>query len=234
MFFIFPIRDSIPSLKKPRVTRAIVIINIVIYIFQFLASNKTNTAIIFKYGFIANRFTDEIFGGQFSVGSFYPFITSMFLHGGFIHLVGNMWILWIFGDNVEDRLGHFKFFVFYILSGVAAMGCHFIFGPTSPIPAIGASGAIAGVMGAYFILFPHARIITFIPIFIIPLFIRIPAVIHLGVWFILQVYSGALNSMGGSAGNGVAWWAHIGGFIWGILLLKIFDTQKHKRYPYYK
>lgn len=231
---MFPIRDNIRSLRKPHVTRIIVVLNVLIYLFQFLMPNAVNRVFIFNYGFIPRRFTSAILSGQFSVNDLYPLATSMFLHGSLMHLVGNMWILWIFGDNVEDRLGHFRFALFYLLSGAAAMGCHFITNPGSPVPAIGASGAIAGVMGAYFVLFPYSRIITFIPIFIIPFFIRVPAVIYLGIWFILQVYSGTLNSLVGVTGGGVAWWAHIGGFLCGILLLKLLYAPRYSRPVYYE
>lgn len=230
---MFPIRDNIRSLRKPYVTHTIVIMNAVIYLFQILLPDAANRTLIFNYGFIPKRFTNAVLGGQFSIEDLYPLATSMFLHGSLMHLVGNMWIFWIFGDNVEDRLGHFKFALFYILSGAAAMVCHFLVSPGSPAPAIGASGAIAGVMGAYFVLFPYSRIITFVPIIIIPFFIRVPAVIYLGIWFILQVYSGTLNSLVGGAGEGVAWWAHIGGFICGILLLKLMYTAKCRRPVYY-
>jgi membrane associated rhomboid family serine protease len=230
---MFPIRDNIRSLKKPYVTKAIVIIDAIVFLFQLLLPDDASMGLIFKYGFIPKRFTNAIVEGQFSIECLYPFATSMFLHGSLVHLVGNLWILWIFGDNVEDRLGHFKFALFYILSGIAAMLCHYLVGPGSSAPAIGASGAIAGVMGAYFVMFPYSKIITFVPIIFIPLFIRVPAVIYLGIWFILQVYSGSLNSLMGGAGSGVAWWAHIGGFLCGILLLKPMNKSKYRRPVYY-
>jgi hypothetical protein len=141
----------------------------------------------------------------------------MFLHGGFWHLLGNMWSLYIFGDNVEDRLGPFRYLVFYFLCGIVSGLSHLIFNPFSNMPTIGASGAIAGVMGAYFILHPRARILTLIPIIIIPYFVEIPAFLFLGFWFVLQFYNVAI-----SQGNfsGIAWWAHIGGFVFGMILLK--------------
>jgi membrane associated rhomboid family serine protease len=230
---MFPIRDNIRSLKKPYVTKAIVIINAIVFLFQILLPDAARRALIFEYGFIPNRFTNSILEGHLNIKYLYPFATSMFLHGSLVHLIGNLWIFWIFGDNVEDRLGHFKFALFYILSGIAAMLCHYLVDPGSLVPAIGASGAIAGVMGAYFVMFPYSRIITFVPVIFIPLFIRVPAVIYLGIWFILQVYSGSLNSLMGGAGGGVAWWAHIGGFLCGILLLKPMYKSKYRQPVYY-
>jgi hypothetical protein len=146
--------------------------------------------------------------------------TFMFLHGGFMHLIGNMWSLYIFGDNVEDRLGSARYIVFYLLCGLASGMTHLLFNLHSNIPTIGASGAIAGVMGAYFILYPGSRILTLIPIIIIPWFVEIPAFFFLGIWFLLQFLNAAGSS--GQAG-GIAWWAHIGGFIFGIVFLKLLD-----------
>jgi hypothetical protein len=146
--------------------------------------------------------------------------TFMFLHGGFLHLIGNMWSLYIFGDNVEDRLGPARYVVFYLLCGLASGLSHMLLNAHSNIPTIGASGAIAGVMGAYFILYPGSRILTLIPIIFIPWFVEIPAFFFLGIWFLLQFINAAGSS--GQAG-GIAWWAHIGGFVFGILFLKLFD-----------
>jgi membrane associated rhomboid family serine protease len=230
---MFPLRDNIRSYRKPHITRAIVILNALIYIIQFIMPEKINRMIIYNYGFIPLRFARDIMSRQFSAQNFIPLATSAFLHGSWAHLIGNMWTLWIFGDNIEDRLGHFRFAVFYILSGAVAMGFHFLFNAGSSIPAIGASGAIAGVMGAYFVLFPHSRIITLVPIFIIPFFIRVPALIYLAIWFFMQVYSGTINSILGGAGSGVAWWAHIGGFVSGIVLLKLLYPERYRKPVYY-
>ena len=149
----------------------------------------------------------------------FSFVSFMFLHGGFWHLLGNMWSLYIFGDNVEDRLGHLRYLIFYIICGIASGLSHLVLNFNSNVPTIGASGAIAGVMGAYFILHPRARILTLIPIFFIPYFLEIPAYFFLGFWFLLQFINAAGSS--GQAG-GVAWWAHIGGFVFGFIFLKIF------------
>jgi len=147
-----------------------------------------------------------------------PFFTSMFLHAGWLHLVGNMWFLWIFADNVEDILGHFNFLIFYIACGLAASFAHFIMNYHSVVPTVGASGAIAGVLGAYIVMFPKARILTLIPIFIFLEVMEIPAFVFLGIWFIYQFLLGMMSV--GSYGAGVAFWAHIGGFLFGILLIR--------------
>ncbi len=172
------------------------------------------------YGLVPARYTVPEISGSFSLGSqAFSFLSFMFLHGGFLHLLGNMWSLYIFGDNVEDRLGSVKYLIFYLLCGMLSGLSHLMLNLHSQVPTVGASGAIAGVMGAYFILYPRSKILTLIPIFFIPYFIEIPAFIFLGLWFVLQFMSAA-GPQAQSAG--VAWWAHIGGFVFGILLLRLF------------
>jgi membrane associated rhomboid family serine protease len=161
-----------------------------------------------------------------------PFFTSMFLHGGWLHLIGNMWYLWIFGDNVEDRLGHFTFLIFYLLCGLGAGVVHTVLNYYSLVPSIGASGAIAGVLGAYVVSYPFARVLTLVPIFIFIQVIEIPALIVLGFWFVMQFLSGtaSLASANAEAG-GVAWWAHVGGFVIGMILVKMFPRKdRYQRY----
>ncbi len=159
---------------------------------------------------------------------FRPFFTNMFLHGGWGHLIANMWILFIFGDNVEDRMGKVRYFLFYILCGLIATFTHFILHRNSPIPAIGASGAISGIMAAYMVMFPKSTIISFIPIFIIPLFLPIPAVIFIGIWFLGQLLSGTTSLMLSDNATGIAFWAHIGGFLGGLWLYRYFDSPGRK------
>jgi membrane associated rhomboid family serine protease len=169
------------------------------------------------FGFVPARFVE--WPNPLSPYRYLPIFTAMFLHGGWAHVLGNMLYLWIFGDNVEDRLGHGRFLVFYLLCGVAAFLVHTYFSPEAELPAIGASGAIAGVLGAYLVLFPRSRVTTLVPIFFLPWFVDIPAVAYLGFWFILQLFNGAmeLSAEAGKAG-GVAWWAHAGGFVTGLVL----------------
>jgi len=159
------------------------------------------------------------------------FITSIFLHGGWLHLLGNMLYLYIFGDNVEDRLGHFRYLLFYLLCGVFASIVQVLSAPDAWVPMVGASGAIAGVMGAYFCLFPYSRVVTLVFIFFFIEFIEIPAFFFLLFWFVLQFLNGTLSfsSQSGAAGGGVAWWAHIGGFVAGILLLLVFKRRRQYR-----
>jgi len=159
--------------------------------------------------------------------------TSMFLHGGWFHLLSNMWVLFIFGDNVEDRMGSFRYLIFYLLSGVAAALTQAAVLPGSHIPTVGASGAIAGVLGAYMLFFPRGRVLTLVPIFFFITFIEIPAWIFIGIWFLTQLYSGwmALLPYGAHTMGGIAWWAHIGGFTFGLLLANFFAQKHHRLYP---
>ena len=156
----------------------------------------------------------------------------MFLHGGFVHLIGNMWFLWIFGDNIEDKLGHFKFIAFYFLCGIIASSVHVFFNTQSNVPCIGASGAIAGVLGAYMITFPHARVVTIVPLFVFIQVMELPAMVVLGFWFVIQFFNGAASITASASGAGVAWWAHIGGFATGVMILyiiRIFFARKPGR-----
>jgi membrane associated rhomboid family serine protease len=215
---MIPIRDTQQSSRIPVITYALIILNLLVFIFQFQVGFN-NEGFLYTFGLVPAKYTVHELAKYFSFSNQVMSVFSyMFLHGGFMHFIGNMWSLYIFGDNVEEYFGHLRFLGFYILCGIISGLVHFFSNPISPIPTIGASGAIAGVMGAYFILFPRSKVLTFIPIFIIPWFIKIPAVIFLGLWFFMQV----LNATGSSAaGSGIAWWAHIGGFIAGILLVRL-------------
>ena len=165
--------------------------------------------------------------------AYWTVLTSMFLHGDWLHFVGNMWMLYLFGDNVEDRIGSVRYLVFYLVCGLAAEAAHIATDPTSPVPTLGASGAIAGVMGAYFLMFPTARVITLVPVFIIPFLFEIPAVFFLGLWFLTQLWSGTLSLVGPTAYGGIAWWAHIGGFVAGVALVYLFRQPRKRRREYY-
>jgi len=216
---MLPLRDTIPSKSYPIVNYLIIALNVFIFFIQ-MAQGPALQKFIFIYGLVPIRYSSPQVGEYFTTGQqIFSFFSYMFLHGGFWHLLGNMWSLYIFGDNVEDRLGPIRYLVFYILCGLGSGFSHLVINWDSRIPTIGASGAIAGVMGAYFLLYPHSRILTFIPIFFIPYFIEVPAFFFLGVWFLMQF----LNAAGSPAhGGGIAWWAHIGGFLFGILLVKLF------------
>jgi len=156
------------------------------------------------------------------VDDYWPFLTSMFLHGGWMHVIGNMWTLWIFGDNVEDRMGRLRFLSFYLLTGLAAGLTHWLTNADSTVPTVGASGAIAGVLGAYFVLFPFSRIIVMFPVFFLPFFFELPAATYLLFWFLSQVFAGTLAGLGPDNVGGVAWWAHVGGFVSGVVVHRLF------------
>lgn len=214
---MFPLRDTIPTNHYPVVNNAIIGINIVIFLVQ-LSLGPEGDRFIYIYGLVPARYSIPQISAYFSAPlQALSFVSFMFLHGGFWHLLGNMWSLYIFGDNVEDRLGPLRYLLFYLICGIASGASHILLNLNSNIPTIGASGAIAGVMGAYFILHPRSRILTLIPIFFIPYFLEIPAYFFLGIWFLLQFLNAAARQ--GQTG-GVAWWAHIGGFIFGIIFLK--------------
>ncbi|MEJ2421964.1 MAG: rhomboid family intramembrane serine protease [Acidobacteriota bacterium] len=219
---MIPLRDTIRSRRRPYVVYAILGINLIVFLFELSLGTRALDSFTQAFGFVPERFFFWVrYGGMaLSPFRFLPLVSALFIHGGWLHLGGNMLYLWVFADNVEDRLGHAGFAVFYLICGVAA-NC--IFGLTalhSTVPLIGASGAIAGVLGAYLILFPKSRILTLIPIFIFPLFLRIPAFAFLGIWFVLQLFTGAW-ALTARIGQTVAWWAHVGGFLSGVLLLPV-------------
>ncbi len=215
---MIPIRDTIPSKNYPVVNNTIIGINVVVYLVQVALIPDLNR-FVYIYGLVPARYSVPQITSYFTTSQqLFSLLSFMFLHGGFWHLLGNMWSLYIFGDNIEDRLGPFRYLVFYLLCGMISGFSHLIFNLHSNIPTIGASGAVAGVMGAYLILYPNAKILTLIPIIFIPLFVEIPAFFFLGLWFVIQFISAA-GSHGGI--GGIAWWAHIGGFIFGIIFLKI-------------
>ncbi len=220
---MIPIRDTQQSSCIPVVTYGLIAVNLVVFLLQ-LAAGLDNDALFYTYGLVPAKYTIPGMSMYFSpVNKVFSLFSYMFLHGGFLHFILNMWSLYIFGDNVEDHMGSVRFLLFYILCGLVAGGMHFLLNLASPVPTIGASGAVAGVMGAYFLLYPGSRILTVIPIIIIPWFVEIPAFIFLGVWFAIQF----LNAAGSDVGTGIAWWAHVGGFIAGLVLLKTSDLIPH-------
>lgn len=204
---MIPLRDVIPSRTTPFVTVTLIVINAMAFWFELSLPAEAREVFLKNYGVVPALFTWQ------------SVLTSMFLHGGWLHVIGNMWFLWIFGDNVEDRMGHGRFLVFYLLCGALAALAQVAASPGSPIPTIGASGAIAGVMGAYFVLYPRSRILTLVPIFIFIQVLEVPAVIFIGLWFFIQLVSG-VGSIAATANGytgGVAFWAHVAGFVAGVL-----------------
>ena len=212
---MIPLRDQNPSRTTPVVTRALIALNLAVFVYEVLLGPRLRM-FTSEYALIPARVAHGMNGGTALLPALATFVTSMFMHGGWLHLIGNMWYLWIFGDNIEDRLGHFGFLLFYLGAGLASGTLHTALQADSNIPTVGASGAIAGVLGAYVVLFPRARIITLVPIFFFIQVIPIAAVFYLGFWFILQLLSGAMSLAYGASG-GVAWWGHIGGFVFGVL-----------------
>ncbi len=216
---MIPLRDDIPSNTFPIVNYILIIANLAVFGFE-LSLGRSLDQYIFTHAVIPAQFVSE----GLTAEQFVKMTATMFFHGGWLHVLSNMLYLWIFGDNVEDRMGHFRFLVFYLLTGYLATFAHIFTFPQSGIPLVGASGAIAGILGAYLVLFPQARVLTLVFIFIFIQVIYIPALVFLGIWFLLQLLSGASGV--GQAGQSVAFWAHIGGFVAGMLLVKLFATKQ--------
>jgi membrane associated rhomboid family serine protease len=226
---MFPIRDTVPNRTFPVTTWLIIILCGIVFFFETTLPHKTLEKFIVFFGIVPVEYTKRHWHGLPLI-DYISFLTTMFLHGGWLHFLGNMLFLKIFGSKVEDRMGHRGFFVFYLISGILASAFYIYFSPRSSMPVIGASGAIAGVMGAYYVMFPRARILTLIPILIFPWFVEIPAFFFLGWWFLIQLFSGSLSLALPNAGGGVAWWGHIGGFIAGIILVFFFRKGNRKWY----
>jgi len=218
---MIPIRDTIPSQKYPVVNLTLIGINIVVFLIQ-MSQGTGIDRFTYTYGLVPARFSVPYISSHFTfTQQLFSLISYMFLHGGIMHILGNMWFLHIFGDNVEDRLGSFYYLIFYLLCGLSSGLFYLLLNYHSTTPIIGASGAIAGVMGAYFVLYPHSKILTLIPIIIIPWFVEIPAIFFLGFWFVIQLLNAASDT---AMAAGVAWWAHVGGFAVGIVSLKFFNV----------
>ena len=215
---MIPLRDINPSRNFPVVNTLLIGINVLVFLLQMSQGNGTDR-FVYTYGLVPARYAIPHVSAYFTpFQQVFSFLSFMFLHGGFLHLLGNMWSLYIFGDNIEDRLGPFRYLLFYLLCGLASGLSHLLLNMNSTIPTIGASGAISGVMGAYLVLHPRSRILTLIPILIFPWFVEIPAFFFIGFWFVMQL----LNAAGSHGmGGGIAWWAHIGGFLFGIVFLKL-------------
>ena len=224
---MIPLRDTIPSRTAPLVTVGLIAVNVLVFVHE-TALGPHLPQLIQHYGLTPYTFVHwrEQSGSPLDPARFLPLFTSMFWHGGWLHLIGNMLYLWIFGDNVEDRLGHGRFLFFYVGCGLAAALTQVALSPDSTVPTVGASGAIAGVLGAYLISFPRSRVVTFIPIFIFPWIVEIPAVAYLIIWFAIQLLSGVASLGQGEALGGIAWWAHIGGFVAGLLSVGVLAPRR--------
>src|SRR5215470_12004745 len=228
---MFPIKDDQPRYSTPYVNTFLIVLNILIFFYQWSLGPRAGDAFARIYGEVPSHLAAFLAGSpRYTLPDvIVPFFTSMFLHSGWQHVLGNMWFLYIFGDNVEDYLGHFKYLVFYLLAGLLADAAQIAINPTSQIGMVGASGAIAGVLGAYFVLYPRARVLTWFFVFVLYL----PAWIVLGEWIVIQFFNGAavLSMAGGRDVGGVAFWAHVGGFVSGVIMIKIFP-ERARRSPY--
>lgn len=214
---MIPIRDTIPSARVPIVNYSLIAVNLLLFLYE-ISLGEDLLPFLDRYAVVPARLLG---GGPGAAGSLFTPVTAMFLHAGWFHVLGNMLYLYIFGDNVEDAFGHARYLFFFLACGVASFAVQIAFQSASAVPNLGASGAIAGVLGAYFLLYPRARVVTLLPLFVFFTFVEIPAVVFLGLWFLMQFASGAA-SLGRPAGTGgVAWWAHIGGFLAGIVFLKL-------------
>jgi membrane associated rhomboid family serine protease len=232
---MFPLKDENPTEITPFVTVALIAINVAVWVFvQSAGLGDRFVASLCTYGAIPGEITGVIPGGELlQLGPVHycptgglvrvTLLTSMFLHGGWMHLIGNMWFMWVFGNNIEDSMGHLRFVVFYLLTGLIASGAHILTSFSSGVPMVGASGAISGIMGAYIVLYPRVRVLTLIPIFFYIQIVALPAAVMLGFWFVFQLLSGFLSP---GLGGGVAFWAHVGGFAGGVVLIKLFERRK--------
>jgi membrane associated rhomboid family serine protease len=230
---MIPLRDDQPTFSTPFINYFLITVNVLVFLWEMSLGLNTRAfqAFAFQFGVVPRHALAVLSGHSHDplATAILPIFTSMFLHASFLHVGGNMLFLWIFGDNVEDYLGHFQYLVFYLLSGFAAAVTHTLLNANSRVPIIGASGAIAGVMGAYFILYPKARVLVwFPPIF----FFHVPAWLMLGYWFLINFLSGTVNSAEATAASGgIAFWAHVGGFVAGMLMVKMFP-ERQGRYRY--
>ncbi|MBW6504658.1 rhomboid family intramembrane serine protease [bacterium] len=222
---MIPIRDTIPSSRVPVVNYLLIAANLGVFFYE-ISLGESLLPFLERYAVVPARLLG---GGSLSVRELLTPVTAMFLHGGWMHVLGNMLYLYIFGDNVEDTLGHGGYLLFYIACGIASFAVQIGFQSASTVPNIGASGAIAGVLGAYFLLFPRARVVTLLPLFVFFTVVEIPAVAFLGLWFLLQFLSGTVSLGRSAATGGVAWWAHVGGFVAGVLFLKAFSIRRRGR-----
>jgi membrane associated rhomboid family serine protease len=231
---MIPIRSTVATHSAPILTLLLIATNCAIFLYQISLSDLHQETFLLNYALIPVRYfaPDTLHLPAPRLLDYLPFATNMFLHGGWLHLIVNMWTLWIFGPAIEDRLGSTRYLVFYLACGVLASATHAIFNATSAVPALGASGAIAGVLGCYARLFPFARVIVLVPVLFLPLFFELHAILFVGLWFILQVLQGTAELLRPSLGGGVAWWAHIGGFVAGLAFAGLLmpARRRYRRY----
>jgi membrane associated rhomboid family serine protease len=238
---MIPLKDDSPRLTTPLLNYFLILSNVAVFLFELSLGHRSEKNFVYTFGLIPAHLTEVLRWSQAHLHAhthvippglaLLPILTSMFIHAGWLHLIFNMWFLWVFGRNLEDALGHFPYLVFYLACGFAAALAQTISSPESIVPMVGASGAIAGVMGGYFVLYPRARVLMLVP-FIFIFFLWLPAWVVLGYWFVLQFISGVGTSLVAGEQGGVAFWAHVGGFLAGVLLVNLFPSRT-RRYVYY-
>lgn len=226
---MFPLMDNVPSRNPPIATHGLILANVLVFFVQLTLDGEQIRHLFYLFGVVPLRFTHPELAAEVGLpgANVWPLFTSMFLHGNWMHILGNMWTLWIFGDNVEDRMGPVGFIGFYLASGLIAGVVHIAVNPASTVPTVGASGAIAGVMAAYLLLYPTAGVVTLVPVLFYPLFITVPAVFYMFIWFLTQFFGGALGLVSKQVGN-IAFWAHIGGFLAGLALCPLFVGPRRR------
>jgi membrane associated rhomboid family serine protease len=225
---VIPLKDLQPRRSAPVVTLLLIFANSLVFLYQISLPPRAADAFIAHYAVVPTKISMALAGHHYSLAeALVPLFTCMFLHGGWLHILGNMWFLWIFGANVEDRMGSFPFLIFYLICGIGSSVAQTLFSWGSHVPALGASGAISGVLGAYIVFFPAARILSLVPLFIIWFMARVPAWVFIGLWFLIQFLSG-VSSLGAKSAGGVAWWAHVGGFLLGLALARSFESSQRR------
>src|ERR1700716_1683331 len=231
---MFPIRNAVPTRYPPVVTWTLIAVNCAVFLFQIGLSPLEEQLFLSQFALIPARYIDVFAYGDInlSLADIVPFFTMMFLHGGWLHLILNMWTLWLFGPSIEDRLGNGRYLAFYLICGPAASLAPVLFNPLSIVPALGASGAIAGILGCFMRLFPLARIVVIVPILFVPLFVEVYAFVFIGLWFLLQLFQSTMGLLLLSSSGDVAWWAHVGGFLAGFTLgpLLVRSRQRYRAY----
>jgi membrane associated rhomboid family serine protease len=225
---VIPLKDTTPRQSFPFITVLLIVVNFVVFFHQISLTPAAGDHFVRLYGLVPSRIELALAGRHYTMAqALVPLFTCMFLHGGWLHIIGNMWFLWIFGGNVEDRMGSMSYLLFYMICGLGSGISEVAFSWGSTIPSIGASGAISGVLGAYIVFFPTSRILSLIPLLVIWFMARVPAWIFIGLWFVVQFLSG-LGSLATASSGGVAWWAHVGGFALGALLAKAFASPRRR------
>jgi len=229
---MIPVRTTVPLRFPPIATYLLIAVNVVVFLLQISLPEHEQEMIVYLYGLVPARFFHPAWAARVGLppGNYLPFVTNIFMHGGWLHLILNMWTLWLFGGAVEDRLGSLRYLLFYLLCGIAASAAHAFVNADSSVPALGASGAIAGVLGAYMRFFPLSNVLILVPIVFIPLFFTLPAIVYIALWFFINLLQGTLASNA----DGVAWWAHIGGFAAGMVLASIMMPPRRSYRSYYR